>query len=201
MTKNKNEKMKKLLASLVVLFVSFASYSQTFTTTQPDTVCFGSTTPSTYQVASIGTGTYTWIVPACATIVSGQGTNQIQVNWSACPAGLIPNAVSVSFSSAAGCPSLPVDMDVLIYQVIPTIAALGPFCESDPCVNLVGTPAGGVWSGTGVVGNQFCPDNVANGANATSTVTYTYTNGSCTFTTSVVVPVFGTPVLSPIQHD
>jgi len=92
-------------------------------------------------------------------------------------------------------------MDVLIYQITPTIAALGPFCESDPCVNLVGTPTGGVWSGTGVVGNQFCPDNVANGTNATSTVTYTYTNGGCTFTTSVVVPVFGTPTLSPIQHD
>lgn len=194
--------MKKLLASLVVLFTSLVSFSQTFTTTQPDTVCFGSTTPSTYQVASIGsTGTYTWTVPACATIVSGQGTNQIQVNWSACPAGLIADGVSVTYNSAAGCPSLPVTMDVLIYQVIPTIAALGPFCESDPCVTLVGTPVGGVWSGTGVSGNQFCPDNVANGSNATSTVTYTLTAGGCTFTTSVVVPVFGTPTLSPIQHD
>lgn len=193
--------MKKLLASLVVLFTSFVSFSQTFTTTQPDTVCFGSTTPSTYQVPSVGTGTYTWTIPACATLVSGQGTNQIQVNWSNCPAGLITNAISVTFTSAAGCPSLPVTMNVLIYQITPTITALGPFCESDPCVNLVGTPAGGVWSGTGVVGNQFCPDNVANGTNATSTVTYTYTNGGCTFTTSVVVPVFGTPTLSPIQHD
>ena len=194
--------MKKLLASLVVLFTSLISFSQTFTTTQPDTVCFGSTTPSTYQVASIGsTGTYTWTVPACASIVSGQGTNQIQVNWSACPAGLITNAISVTYNSAAGCPSLPVTMNVLIYQVTPTITPLGPFCESDPCVTLVGTPAGGVWSGTGVSGNQFCPDNVANGSNATSTVTYTLTAGGCTFTTSVVVPVYGTPTLSPIQHD
>jgi len=202
MTKNKNKKMKKLLASLVVLFTSLISFSQTFTTTQPDTVCFGSTTPSTYQVASIGsTGTYTWTVPACASIVSGQGTNQIQVNWSACPAGLITNAISVTYNSAAGCPSLPVTMNVLIYQVTPTITPLGPFCESDPCVTLVGTPAGGVWSGTGVSGNQFCPDNVANGSNATSTVTYTLTAGGCTFTTSVVVPVYGTPTLSPIQHD
>jgi hypothetical protein len=193
--------MKRLLASLVVLFISLVSFSQTFTTTQPDTVCFGSTTPSTYQVANIGSGTYTWTAPACATIISGQGTNQIQVNWSACPAGLIAGGISVTYNSAAGCPSLPVTMDVLIYQVTPTITALGPFCESDPCVTLVGTPAGGVWSGLGVSGNQFCPDNVANGSNAVSTVTYTLTNGGCTFTTSVVVPVFGTPVLSPIQHD
>jgi hypothetical protein len=193
--------MKKLLASLVVLFTSFVSFSQTFTTTQPDTVCFGSTTPSTYQVPSVGTGTYNWTIPACATLVSGQGTNQIQVNWANCPVGLITNAISVTFTSAGGCPSVPVTMNVLIYQVVPIITALGPFCESDPCVNLVGTPAGGVWSGTGVVAGQFCPDNVANGTNATSTVTYTLTNGGCTFTTSVVVPVFGTPTLSPIQHD
>ena len=197
------KKMKKLLTSLFVLFVSVVSYSQTFTTTQPDTVCFGSTTPSTYQVANIGSGTYTWTIPACASIVSGQGTNQIQVNWSNCPAGLIPNAVSVTYVSPApaNCPAAPVDIDVLIYQVVPTITALGPFCESDPCVTLVGTPVGGTWTGLGVSGNQFCPDNVANGTNAVSTVTYTLTNGGCTFTTSVVVPVYGTPTLSPIQHD
>jgi hypothetical protein len=193
--------MKKLL-SLLLFLLPVVAMAQ-FTTVQPDTVCYQSTTPSTYQVASVGSGTYTWTVPACATIVSGQGTNSIQVNWSACPPGLIPNAIAVTYSSPApaNCPSAPVDMDVLIYQVIPTIAALGPFCESDPCVTLVGTPAGGTWSGLGVTGNQFCPDDVANGTNAVSTVTYTVNAGGCTFTTSVVVPVYGTPSLSPIQHD
>ena len=93
------------------------------------------------------------------------------------------------------------NLNVLIYQVIPTITALGPFCESDPCVTLVGVPVGGTWSGLGVSGNQFCPDNVTNGTNATSTVTYTVGSAGCTFTTSVVVPVYGTPTLSPIQHN
>ena len=184
------------------MILSFASFAQ-LTTTNPDTVCYQSTTLSTYTVPSIGAGTYTWTVPACATLTSGQGTNSIQVNWSSCPAGLITNAISVSYSSPApaNCPSTPVNLNVLIYNITPTITAIGPFCESDPCVNLIGSPLGGTWSGTGVSGNQFCPDAVTNGTNATSTVTYTVGSSGCIFSTSVVVPVYGTPSLSPIQHN
>ena len=182
--------------------ISTISLSQ-LTTTNPDTVCYQSTALSTYTIPSVGSGTYTWTVTAPGVITAGQGTNSISVNWSAAAPGLIPNGVSVTYSSPppANCPATPVNLNVLIYQVIPTITALGPFCESDPCVNLVGAPAGGTWSGTGVVGNQFCPDNVTNGTNATSTVTYTVGSAGCTFTTSVVVPVYGTPTLSPIQHN
>jgi hypothetical protein len=199
--KNKERKMKKLLTTLIISLVSLVSTAQ-LVTTQPDTVCFGSTTPSTYTIPSVGSGTYTWTISGGGSIVSGQGTNTINVNWSSAPAGLITNGVSVSYTSPApaNCPSTPVNLNVLIYQVTPTITAIGPFCESDPCVNLVGTPAGGTWTGTGVVGNQFCPDNVTNGTNSTSTVTYTVNSAGCTFTTSVVVPVYGTPTLQPIQH-
>jgi hypothetical protein len=193
--------MKRILLALMTM-ISTISLSQ-LTTTNPDTVCYQSTALSTYTIPSVGSGTYTWTVTAPGVITTGQGTNSISVNWSAAAPGLIPNGVSVTYSSPppANCPATPVNLNVLIYQVIPTITALGPFCESDPCVNLVGTPIGGTWSGTGVVGNQFCPDNVTNGTNATSTVTYTVGSAGCTFTTSVVVPVYGTPTLSPIQHN
>ncbi len=193
--------MKRILLALMTM-ISTISLSQ-LTTTNPDTVCYQSTTLSTYTIPSVGSGTYTWTVTAPGVITTGQGTNSISVNWSAAAPGLIPNGVSVTYSSPppANCPATPVNLNVLIYQVIPTITALGPFCESDPCVNLVGTPVGGTWSGIGVVGNQFCPDNVTNGTNATSTVTYTVGSAGCTFTTSVVVPVYGTPTLSPIQHN
>jgi hypothetical protein len=183
--------MKKFLFILMMM-ISGISLSQ-LTTTNPDT----------YTVPSVGSGTYTWTVTAPGVITAGQGTNSISVNWSAASPGLITNGVSVTYSSPppANCPATPVNLNVLIYQVIPTITALGPFCESDPCVNLVGAPAGGTWSGTGVVGNQFCPDNVTNGTNTTSTVTYTLGSAGCTFSTSVVVPVYGTPTLQPIQHN
>ena len=184
------------------MMISGISLSQ-LSTTNPDTVCYQSTTLSTYTVPSVGSGTYTWTVTAPGVITTGQGTNSISVNWSTASPGLITNGVSVTYSSPApaNCPATPVNLNVLIYQVIPTITALGPFCESDACVTLVGTPTGGTWSGTGVSGNQFCPDNVANGSNATSTVTYTVGSAGCIFSTSVVVPVYGTPTLSPIQHN
>jgi hypothetical protein len=193
--------MKKFLFILMMM-ISGISLSQ-LSTTNPDTVCYQSTALSTYTVPSVGSGTYTWTVTSPGVITAGQGTNSISVDWSTASPGLITNGVSVTYSSPApaNCPAAPVNLNVLIYQVIPTITALGPFCESDPCVTLVGTPAGGTWSGLGVSGNQFCPDNVANGTNAISTVTYTVGSAGCTFSTSVVVPVYGTPTLSPIQHN
>jgi hypothetical protein len=193
--------MKRILLILMTM-ISTVSLSQ-LSTVNPDTVCYQSTVLSTYTIPSVGSGTYTWTVTSPGVITAGQGTNSISVNWSAATPGLITNGVSVTYSSPppANCPATPVNLNVLIYQVIPTITTLGPFCESDPCVNLVGTPVGGTWSGLGVSGNQFCPDNVTNGTNATSTVTYTVGSAGCTFSTSVVVPVYGTPTLQPIQHN
>lgn len=193
--------MKKILL-ILALMISSITFAQ-LTTFNPDTVCYQSTVLSTYTIPSVGSGTYTWTVTAPGVITAGQGTNNISVNWSTAAPGLITNGVTVTYSSPApaNCPAAPVNLNVLIYQVIPTITALGPFCESDPCVTLVGSPAGGTWSGLGVSGNQFCPDNVANGTNAVSTITYTVGSAGCTYSTSVVVPVYGTPTLSPIQHN
>jgi hypothetical protein len=192
--------MKRILLILMTM-ISGISLSQS--TTNPDTVCYQSTVLSTYTIPSVGSGTYTWTVTSPGVITVGQGTNSISVNWSTASSGLITNGVSVTYSSPppANCPATPVNLNVLIYQVTPTITALGPFCESDPCVTLVGSPVGGTWNGLGVSGNQFCPDNVTNGTNATSTVTYTVGSAGCTYTTSVIIPVYGTPTLSPIQHN
>lgn len=185
--------MKRLLV-IITMLATNNIWSQ-LTTTNPDTVCFQTSVPSIYQVTSVGAGTYAWTVPTCATITSGQGTNSIQVNWASCPAGLITNAVTVTYTNAAGCVSAPVNLDVLIYQVVPTIAAIGPFCESDPCVTLTATPIGGTYSGTGVTGTQYCPTIPG------STITYTYTQSGCTFTATTNTTVTPVPVLTPIQHD
>lgn len=189
--------MKKILTTIAISLLSFISVAQ-LSTVEPDTVCFGTTTLSNYTVPSVGAGTYTWTVTGGGVITSGQGSNSITVNWSAAPVGLINNGVSVSYVSGSGCPAVPVDLNILIYQVNPTITALGPFCVTDGCVNLVGTPAGGTFTGTGVVGGQFCPQTAGAG---THTITYTYSNAGCTFTTTTSVTVTPQPVLSPIQHD
>lgn len=192
--------MKNLLLLLATLITTI-SFSQS--TVNPDTVCYQTTTLSTYSVPSIGNGTYNWTVSAPGVITAGQGTNTISVNWSQANPGLINNGVTVTYTSPppASCPSVPVTLNVLIYNVVPTITQIGPFCESTPCVTLVGSPLGGVFSGNGVINGQFCPDNITNGTNTTSTITYTVTTNGCTFSSQSTVTVYGTPILTPISHN
>lgn len=59
-------------------------------------------------------------------------------------------------------------------------------CHTGGLVNMTGTPSGGTFSGTGVMGNTFDPS-VGNG---TFTVTYTYTDAnSCSNSTNIVFTV------------
>jgi len=189
--------MKKLFTFLFALFTT-ATFAQ-LTTTNPDTIC-PNATGAIYQVPSLGAGyTYSWTVAAPGAITAGAGTNQITVNWGALPAGLNTNAVSVfATNTATGCQSQVVNLSVFVLTLNPTITAIGPFCQGAACVNLVGTPAGGLFSGTGVVGNQFCPTTSSIGS---FTVTYTVTQNGCNFSTSTTVVVNQNPVLAPIQHN
>ena len=182
--------MKKLLFFLLIL-VSFTAKAQT-----PDTVCFHSTS-STYQVTNVPGNTYTWTVAAPGVITSGQGTNAITVNWGTANPGLITNAVSVFATSADGCPSPPVLLDVFVLNIVPTIAPI-TLCINAPCTPLIGSPIGGTWTGNGVSGNQFCPSVAGAGS---STVTYTYSLAGCTFTATQTMTVNPLPTISPIQHD
>jgi hypothetical protein len=187
--------MKKLF--LLLLMIPTLGFGQ-LTTTNPDTVCY-QTAGSIYQVTSLGAGyTYNWTVVAPGVITSGQGTNQLEVNWSTASPGLINNGVSVTAVGNGNCNSNTVTLNVFILNVIPTITAIGPFCSSDPCVNLVGSPSGGTFTGTGVVNGQFCPTTAGAGSHV---VTYTYTQNGCTFTATTTVIVNLVPVLTPISHN
>ena len=67
------------------------------------------------------------------------------------------------------------------------------FCQFDAPVTLVGSPAGGVFSGPGMTGNVFNPANaIVGGSNV---ITYTYNNG-CTNSATVTFNVKGSPTLS-----
>lgn len=167
------------------------------TTFNPDTVCY-QTTGSIYQVTNTPGYVYTWTVNAPGILESGQGTNNINVNWSLAAPGLIPNAISVYATSASGCESPPVNLDVFIFNIVPTIVSVGPYCETESCVVMSGTPLGGVWSGTGITGDQFCPGNANLGDN---TITYTVIQDGCTFTTTTVINVVTSPTISPISHN
>ena len=185
--------MKNLLL-LAFLLLNTVVFSQSII--QPDTVCIN-TPGSTYQVANIPGVTFTWTVLAPGVIVSGQNTNSIQVNWSAAPAGLITNGVTVT-ATGSTCPIIPVDIDVFIYQPVSNITLVGPFCQGDPCVTLTATPLGGTFSGTGVSGSTFCPTLSGQG---TFPITYSGTDRGCPITSTINVIVNSSITIGPIQHN
>ena len=136
--------MKKLITILLVLF-GLTTYGQT--TINPDTVC-ANATGEQYFVTNTPTSTYQWTITGGGALQTGQGTNSITVDWGGV-SGLFPNAVEVIETNATNCPGAPVLLDVFVLDLSGN--AIGPFCPGDPTTPLVGTPAGGTWSGTGVV--------------------------------------------------
>jgi hypothetical protein len=79
---------------------------------------------------------------------------------------------------------------VFTVKEIPVVTCGGPYaqqCTSDGLLTLVGSPAGGTWSGTGVSGNTFNP--AVSGAGS-FTLTYSFTNaGGCTVTCQTTIGV------------
>ena len=140
--------MKKLL-TLLFVGLGLTTYGQT--TINPDTVCANATGEIHFVTNTAGSN-YQWTITGGGTLAGGQGTNSITTDWGAVP-GLYLNAVSVTETNSSNCPGLPINLDVYVLQM--GLSALGPFCAGDPAAALGGTPAGGTYSGTGVVGNQF----------------------------------------------
>ena len=74
-----------------------------------------------------------------------------------------------------------------------TSTLIGPFCEGDPTTPLAGNPAGGTWSGTGVVANTFQPSSAGIGNHV-----LTYSMAGCSVT--IIAIVNNGPITGPIQH-
>ncbi|HLP55830.1 MAG TPA: gliding motility-associated C-terminal domain-containing protein [Fluviicola sp.] len=92
--------------------------------------------------------------------------------------------ITYDYTSAAGCSGSATT--VITVNPLPVVSAgtYGPYCSNGPSVGLAGTPVGGTFSGTGVVGNNFNP------SAGTQTITYTYTNANgCvnSATTNIIV--------------
>jgi len=160
-----------------------------------DTVCLGETA-ATYSVPTQPGYTYAWTTPG--TITSGQGTSAITVDCSALNAGLVGGAVQVVAANQFGCLSAPVTVNVFILNIVPTIDTIGPFCVYDANATLTAIPAGGVFAGLGVTGNTLDPTN----AIGTNSISYTYTQSNCAFTSYTTVTVYPQPeVLAITPND
>jgi gliding motility-associated-like protein len=159
--------------------------------TYSDTICYNSPN-EIYSVPQQPNFTYQW--SSVGNIFNGQGTNSINVDWGTIGAGYIPTGVQVTGYDINNCPSLPIWVDLNVFNVLPTIDSVGPFCSYDEYVTLQSTPIGGVFSGNGMIGNDFFPENGI----GTNTITYTYTQSGCIFDTTTSITVYPQPILDSI---
>jgi gliding motility-associated-like protein len=155
-----------------------------------DTVCYLSNN-EIYSVINQPGVWYQW--NAIGAITSGQGTDSVTVDWSAISPGFIPGAIMV-VPEANGCIGMPVTFDLTILNIEPTIDPVGPFCEYDEFVTLQATPIGGVFSGPGMIGNDFIPGNAV----GVDTILYEYTLSGCLFDTTTIITVYPTPTVDSI---
>ncbi len=92
------------------------------------------------------------------------------------------------FTASNGCDSI--FTTNLLVNSLPAVSFSGldtGYCTTDPPVTLTGTPSGGTFSGTGISGDQFDPDNAGTG---THIIVYSYTDGNgCTDTVSKNVTI------------
>jgi hypothetical protein len=90
-----------------------------------------------YTVANLANTTYSWTVPAGSSIIAGQGTNQITVNF-----GAIPGLISVTPTTSAGCAGNPDDYAVAINPNPSLDVLANSVCSDDQAgITLSGTDA------------------------------------------------------------
>jgi len=95
---------------------------------------------------------------------------------------------TVTYSlTAAGCTGAASTTITVNSTPQPNLDPVGPLCSADGPVQLSGSPAGGVWSGSGVTGNTFDP------STGTQTVTYSLTSAGCTGAASTTIVVTPSP--------
>jgi hypothetical protein len=139
-------------------------------TVNSTTICAGSSATLTAS----GVTTYTWN--------TGANTSGITVN----PTSTTVYTVSGNLS---GCASAAVKTTTVIVNPSPTVSLPGlpPLCVNSSTQSLSGSPAGGVYSGTGVSGSVFNPS--VSGAGS-FIISYSYTNtAGCYSSSSNVVSV------------
>ena len=158
-----------------------------------DTVCFGSNS-ELYTVPTQPGYTYSW--SSVGNLVTGQGNDSVLINWTSF-SGFIPGGVQVMATNSFGCNSLPVTFDLFVLQILPVIQPISSLCSYDDIVNLVAIPGGGMFSGSGVIGNQFDPFM----ANEINNISYIYSLSGCIFDTSLVINVYPRPIVSILIDD
>jgi len=158
-----------------------------------DTVCIGSDSEIFSVINNIG---YTYVWTSQGSIVSGQSTNQVDIDFNNVNAGI--SQISVTPFDLNGCQGVTTQFQTLVLDINPLITQIGPFCIYDDCQVLNATPQGGQFSGSGINSGQFCPQQTTQLLNQ---ITYTYTISGCQFIETSDIIVTPKPSIVEINPD
>jgi hypothetical protein len=160
--------------------------------------CSNSTTTTIVVVnpAAISAGSYSQVCIDAPTISlvgnpSGGTFSGLGVSGNTFDPSVGTQSISYNYTDPAGCGGI--GTTTITVNPLPIVDAgvYNAVCSNGSTVTLIGTPAGGVYSGTGVTGSSFNP------TSGTQTITYSYTNiNGCSNSDVAPINVNPAPVVS-----
>ena len=128
---------------------------------------------------------------------SGTGiTNSSTGTFSPSTAGTGTFTITYSYTDANGCTNTDTDQQIVTSTPSPaTINSVSPVCSGASAFNLSASPAGGVWSGTGITNTTNGTFSPATSGTGTFVVTYSI-SGSCPTSATQTVTVNTTPTVT-----
>jgi gliding motility-associated-like protein len=153
------------------------------------------TTITVNPLPVVTAGTYAPVcVNAAAVALAGtpaggtfSGTGVSGNSFNPATAGAGTHTITYTYTNANGCTNT--GTTTIIVNPLPVVTAgtYTSLCEDGTSITLVGTPAGGTFSGPGVTGSSFNPVTAGVG---THTITYSYTDGNgCSNTATTTITV------------
>ena len=203
----------KMLKTLLLVSAVFLTSNQMIaqTNTSPtQTVCAGSTAEPYLINPPTAGSTYQWTLTGGGTIVTGQGTNSITIDWGPTAGG--PHTLDV-LETNGGCSSALVTLDVTIVDGPTAIAgANGDVCVGDPFVlsgnatnqvSVLWTTSGdGAFTNISSLNPDYTPgpnDLISGSVDLTLTVTG---NSPCVpIPSTMTLTVIPNPIPGPIYHN
>jgi len=111
-------------------------------------------------------------------------------------AGVGVFTITYTFTDVNNCTNSS-DVDVEVFGLPTVMVSGGPFCLNEMPTDLIGSPAGGTFSGDGITDASAGTFDPAIAGAGTHTITYTFTDGNnCTNSNTVDVEVFALPSIT-----
>lgn len=179
----------------IVYSITINNFSGPTSITGINSVCPG-ISGLIYSTTAVTGATYNWVVTG-GTIVSGQGTNSITVNWGTGSSG----NVAVTTTSQYGCSSGPINLPVTINPAINVFAGTDKsVCVGDTVTigSYPTAPSGTIltWSPPSGLDNPNIQNPVASPVTTTTYIATATSTSGCSGKDTVVVTVNSLPVAS-----